>query len=83
MLKEKPFGILPDKEREMALGLQKSIEKKNSDAALKQLEELTNSLGERLKAEIRSSRRTKMWTVIGAIAGILGLVITVTILILR
>lgn len=77
LLKEKPYEILPDKERGIALNLQKSIKGKNVSTALNQLGELTNSLGEKLKASSEVSKRTMILTIVGTVVATLGLVFTV------
>lgn len=85
LTREKPFGILPEKEQEMALRVQESVKEKEKKpkVTLKLLEGLTVSLGEKLENEARINQRNKKLIVIGMVLGALGIVITLTISILR
>lgn len=72
---EKPFSILPDKERALAITLKESIESKDKKASSERLEELVTSLGVKLQSANEEREKTRRWTRISAVAGVGGIVV--------
>ena len=74
---EKPYSILSDRERAIAETLKKTIEAQQRELSLAQLQELTASLGVKLQAAYEEVSSSRMWTRLGAIGTVAGLVLAV------
>lgn len=79
MRDEKPYSILPDMHRSLAVELRKNIKAGQTDLALNQLDKLATSLGERINTVSAEAERNRLWTIMGALLGAAGIAITTVI----
>lgn len=77
--KEKPFSVLPDKERVIADRLKKAIELTQTDFAINQLNELVTSLGTKFQASQEELSSSRTWSRLGVYGTIAGLILTIVV----
>ena len=77
LLSEEPFAILPEREQAIAQSLRQDIGDQRQDEALRHLQELVSSMGTRYQALDEQMGRTRAWTMLGAVFGILAVVVAV------
>lgn len=76
-LNQEPLAILPETEQAIVQRLNQDIQDGLHDEAFRHLRELVSSIGARYQALNEQVSRTRTWTMIGAIGGILGIAVAV------